>query len=87
MKEVGPVLMGNDDGRRLAAAIVQANPGARIVDRGAYVRVKAESPCVVTHDQIAQAWGRPLALPGELEAIMTSFAGDLVLAHDEVRWE
>lgn len=85
--DVGPVLVGNADGRSVAAAIQDANPGCRLVDRGAYIRVQATSPCVVTTAQLADAWGRPFTLPGDLEALMPSFAGNLVLGRDEVRWE
>lgn len=84
---VGPVLMGNADGRSVALAIQSANPGCRLVDRGAYIRVQATSPCVVTQAQLADAWGRAFTLPTDLEALMTSFAGNLVLGREEVRWE
>lgn len=83
---VGPVLVGSVEGRSVAAAIQHANPGCVLLDRGAYVRVRATSPCVVDVAALSEAFGRDVVLPQDLERLMTSFAGELVLGEREVRW-
>jgi hypothetical protein len=84
--EVGPVLEASDVGRAIVAAIREANPGATVVDRGAYLRVLVPGRCVVHRDAIARVLGRPFALPGDLEMVMPSFKGRISIGDDEVVW-
>jgi len=85
--DVGPVLQAG----ALASAVVDAiralNEGARVVDRGAYLRVLCPRRCVVTRAAIEQRTGTPFRLPGDLELVMSSFKGRFVVDDDQARWE
>lgn len=84
---VGPVLTKGPLAEAVLAAIGALNPSVRILDRGAYVRVLVPHRCVVTRQAIEERAGRPVRMPGELEAIMSSFKGRLRVSEDEVSWE
>jgi len=84
--EVGPVLEASEVGHAIVAAIREANPGATVVDRGAYLRVLVPGRCVVRRDAIARLLGRPFRLPGDLELVMPSFKGRIAIGDDEVVW-
>jgi MmoB/DmpM family len=83
---VGPVLQANDLGRAVLQAIQQLNPDARVVDRGAYYRVAARAPCVLTRAAVEQITGEPFELPGDLELVMPSFQGFLRLTSERAEW-
>jgi hypothetical protein len=83
---VGPVLQANELGRAVLAAIQLLNPGVRVVDRGAYLRVIALAPCVLTRAAVEQITGEPFLLPGDLELVMPAFQGFLQLAGDRAEW-
>lgn len=83
---VGPVLEAGAVGRAIAAAIRAENAGAEVIDRGAYLRVRGVAPLRVTRAAIERALGRAVALPGDLELVMPSFAGRLAIGADEVSW-
>ena len=84
---VGPVLIAGERASAVLAAIRELNDGVEVVDRGAYLRVTAPAPCVVTRAALERQLGLPFELPGDLEQLMPSFTGSLVLAATEVRWE
>jgi toluene monooxygenase system ferredoxin subunit len=84
---VGPVLARGDETRAVTAAIVEMNPGAIVIDRGAYWRVLVPHRCHVTRAAIARRAGRDFRLPTDLERIMTSFRGRLTIDEDAARWE
>jgi hypothetical protein len=84
--EVGPVLEASDSGRAVVAAIVALNPGARVQDRGAYLRVCVPGRCVVTRSAIEAELGRGLDWPGGLELVMPAFQGLLSLDDERAEW-
>lgn len=84
---VGPVLLRSPAARALADAICTANPAARIDFHGAYLRVCAPAPCVVTREQIEARLGDTFVLPGDLERTMPSYQGRLSMSEGEVRWD
>lgn len=84
--QVGPVLSASELGRAVLAAIEQLNPGARVLDRGAYLRVLASAPCVLTRAAVEQITGESFALPADLEQVMPAFQGFLRLTQDGVEW-
>ncbi len=84
---VGPVLIVGERAAAVIAAIRELNRDVEVVDRGAYVRVTAPAPCIVTRVAIERALGLPFELPGDLEQVMPSFQGELVIAAGEIRWE
>ena len=83
---VGPILEANDLGRAIAEAILRANPGAAVVDRGAYLRVTCPGVCVLERKALEAIVGRELSLPGDLERVMPSFAGQIEIGVERVRW-
>jgi hypothetical protein len=83
---VGPVLAASELGRAVLAAIRMLNPSARVLDRGAYYRVIAEAPCVLTRAAVEQITGQAFELPGDLEQVMPSFQGFLELCAERVEW-
>lgn len=85
--EVGPVLQAGPMTDAVVAAIRKLNAGARVVDRGAYVRVLCPRRCVVTRAAIEDAAGAGFRLPGDLELIMSSFKGRFAVTADEASWE
>jgi toluene monooxygenase system ferredoxin subunit len=85
--DVGPVLQAGPLGAAVIDAIRTLNPGARVVDRGAYLRVLCPGRCVVTRAAIEQRTGTPFRLPGDLELVMSSFKGRFIVDDDQARWE
>ncbi len=83
---VGPVLQAGELGRAVALAIVELNPGAQIVDRGAYYRVLADDHCAVTRAAIERISGKSFTLPGDLERVMPAFSGRLSLSATAASW-
>jgi toluene monooxygenase system protein D len=84
---VGPVLQCGPLADAVIAAIKSCNATVELIDRGAYVRVLAPQRCVVTRAAIETAAARAFRLPGELEAIMSSFKGRLRIDEDQAVWE
>lgn len=84
---VGPVLQRGRAADAVVAAIVALNEEVRLLDRGAYVRVYVPGRCVVTRSAIEQAMGQAFVLPGDLEAIMSSFKGRLHINDEQASWE
>ena len=84
---VGPVLIVGEVASAVIAAIRECNDGVEISDRGAYVRVLVPGRCVVSRAAIERRLGTEFELPGDLERVMPSFKGALVIAETEVRWE
>jgi MmoB/DmpM family protein len=84
---VGPVLIAGELATAVIAAIRECNVGVEIADRGAYLRVLVPSCCVVSRAAIERQLGADFELPGDLEQVMASFKGTLVIAETEVRWE
>ena len=84
---VGPVLLPSDLGLAVLSAIQATNLDVQVQDRGAYLRVLAESRCVVTRQGIEAALGRPVQLPSDLELCMPSFKGILSVDTERAVWE
>ena len=85
-RRVGPVLSAGELGRAVALAIVELNPGAEIVDRGAYYRVLVDGCCTVTRDAVERISGRAFSLPADLERVMPAFAGHLSINPQAASW-
>ena len=84
---VGPVLRASS----ITAAVVEAaqedNPGKeiRVVDKLAYVRIDADGELILRRATLEQALGRPFRM-SELELNLSSFAGRIETAEDQVRF-
>lgn len=83
---VGPVLQTGATATAVVDAICAANPATTVVDRGSYVRVLAKDVCRVSRGSIEAELGRPFVLPQDLEAVMVSFRGKLVIVGDDICW-
>ena len=86
LRRVGPVLQASELGRAVLAAIRELNPGLEVIDRGAYLRVSAPPPCVLTRAAVERITGQSFLLPGDLEQVLPSFHGCLALDADRVEW-
>jgi hypothetical protein len=71
----------------VAAALAQLNPGVVVEHRGGYLRVSAPERCTLTRRAVEAELGASFRLPSDLERVMPSFRGRLVLGKEEVRWE
>jgi toluene monooxygenase system ferredoxin subunit len=87
LDDVGPVLQAGPLGDAVVAAIRELNAGARVLDRGAYLRVLCPGRCVVTRAAIEAHTGSAFRLPRDLELVMSSFKGLFAVSEDEARWE
>jgi hypothetical protein len=85
-RRVGPVLQAGELGRAIAQAIVEANPSAEIIDRGAYYRVLADGSCTLTRSAVERISGRAFLLPGDLERVMPAFSGYLSISLQAASW-
>ena len=83
---VGPVLQSGTVANAIIAAIKDLNQDVMVVDRGAYVRVLVPRSCVLTRSAIEEHLGRSFRFPGELEMVMSSFKGSLLLNQDDAEW-
>ncbi len=85
--DVGPVLQAGRPAEAVIAAIRELNPGARVVDRGAYLRVLVPWRCVVTRECVERHAREDFAFPSDLEMIMSSFKGRLSMSAEGALWE
>jgi toluene monooxygenase system protein D len=84
---VGPVLQATPFAQVIAAAIMEDNDDVIVSDRGGYLRVLAPRVCRLSRATVEAATGSPVRFPGELEEIMSSFAGRMRLTeHGAVWW-
>lgn len=83
---VGPVLQANELGWAVACAIVELNPGAEVIDRGAYYRVLVEDLCALSRHTVERISGRQFILPGDLETVMPAFEGKVSFTTQAVTW-
>src|SRR5436190_211572 len=86
-RAVGPVLIPGPLSDAVIAAIRAANAEVTVLDRGAYLRVLVPGRCRLSTRMVEELTARPFRLPSDLEAIMPSFRGRLVLGDGEVVWE
>lgn len=84
---VGPVLQAGRIADAVVAAIRELNRGARIIDRGAYLRVLVPGRCVVTRECIERHAQDSFVFPSDLESVMSSFKGRLSMTDDAACWE
>lgn len=82
----GPVLQAGEHGRAVLQAILELNPAARVIDQGAYFRVQVPDKCVLTRAAVEKITGLPFRIPGDLELVMPSFQGWLVVTSERVEW-
>jgi toluene monooxygenase system protein D len=84
---VGPVLRMCDEADLVIEAIREDNPGAdvEVIDRGAYIRVQADSYLRVTEATLQRHLGPGFKIHS-LEQMLTAFAGRIRTASDQIEW-
>jgi toluene monooxygenase system ferredoxin subunit len=84
---VGPVFQRTPSVEPVIAALIEENPGARLVDRGSYVRVLVPRRCRLSREAVERHSNQPFLLPSDLEILMCSFKGRLTITESEATWE
>ena len=83
---VGPVLHTTPFARSVVSVIEEENTHVLVVDEGAYLRVLSPRVCRLSRAGLEAATGSAIRFPGDLELVMSSFAGILQLTEDDAVW-
>jgi toluene monooxygenase system protein D len=83
---VGPVLQATPFARTIAAVIAEQNDDVVVHDEGAYLRVLSPHVCRLPRDAVEAATGTTVQFPGDLEVVMSSFAGLMRLTEQDAVW-
>jgi toluene monooxygenase system protein D len=83
---VGPVLHATPFARSVVSVIEDENEHVLVHDEGAYLRVLAPRVCRLSRAGLEAATGSALRFPGDLEIVMSSFAGVMQLNDDGAVW-
>jgi toluene monooxygenase system ferredoxin subunit len=84
---VGPVLQQAAATSAILAALLEENFDARVVDRGAYVRVLSPRRCVLTRAAVERHLNAAFDMRADLEPLMSSFKGRLTITDEQATWE
>jgi hypothetical protein len=85
--EVGPVLLVGRVAEAIVTAMRRQNAGVRVSNRGAYLRVSAAARCELRAETVGALLGEPFRIPQDLERVMPSFRGRMVLTEELASWE
>jgi toluene monooxygenase system protein D len=85
-EDVGPVLHSTPFARTVISVIREENDRVAVQDEGAYLRVLVPRVCRLSRAGLEAATGVAVRFPGELEVVMSSFAGVLRMTEDDVVW-
>jgi len=83
---VGPVLHATPFAEVVLSAIKAENQGVVVQDEGAYFRVLVPRVCRLSCSALTAAAGHSVHLPGDLEVIMSSFAGLVRMSESGAVW-
>jgi toluene monooxygenase system protein D len=83
---VGPVLQSTPLARTIITAIEEANDDVIVRDEGAYLRVLAPRVCRLSRSAVEATTGSTVEFPGDLEVLMSSFAGQMRLNEYGAVW-
>ncbi|HEY3649730.1 MAG TPA: MmoB/DmpM family protein [Streptosporangiaceae bacterium] len=83
---VGPVLHATPFARSVVSVIEEENTHVIVQDEGAYLRVLSPRVCRLSRGGLEAATGSAIRFPGDLEVVMSSFAGVLQLTEDDAVW-
>ncbi len=83
---VGPVLQTTALGRAIVAAIEEENDDVFVDDAGAYFRVFVPDICRLSTEAVEEQLGRAVHFPGDLEVILSSFAGVIKMGDTGAVW-
>jgi len=83
---VGPVLQATPLARAMVDAIREENDQVVVHDEGAYLRVLVPRLCRLSREAVEASAGFAVDFPGDLEVIMSSFAGLVRLTEQDAVW-
>jgi toluene monooxygenase system protein D len=83
---VGPVLHATPFARSVVSVIEEENTHVLVQDERAYLRVLSPRVCRLSRAGLEAATGSAIRFPGDLEVVMSSFAGVLQLTEDDAVW-
>jgi len=85
---VGPVFMKSELAVYAALAIARDNPETfvGILDRGLYIRIVGQRRLVLKRSTLEEVAGREIRFPGEVEVIMSAFAGKIMVTGESITW-
>lgn len=83
---VGPVLQSTPLARCMIEALEETHEGLFVEDAGAYYRVFAPGVCRLTKELVDDIAGRDVAFPRELEVILSSFTGKMIMNDRGAVW-
>lgn len=84
---VGPIMRQGELARAVAEAAEIDNPGrtVSVFDKVAYLRIQADDEIIIRRQTVEEMLGRPFRMR-ELEVDLSSFAGQIEISHDKVRF-
>jgi hypothetical protein len=83
---VGPVLQATPLARYMIEALEEEHEGLFVEDAGAYYRVFAPGVCRLRKDVVDEIAGRDVGFPRELEVILSSFTGKMMMNDSGAVW-
>jgi len=85
---VGPVFMKRELAIYAVEAIARDNPDTfvGILDRGLYVRVVGNRRLVLRRKTLEELAGRSVRFPGEVEEMLSAFAGKIKTTGEYIEW-
>ena len=83
---VGPVLQATPLARFMIEALEEEHEDVFVEDAGAYYRVFAPGVCRLRKDVVDEIAGRDVEFPRELEVILSSFTGKMILNDRGAVW-
>src|ERR1700722_14839653 len=83
---VGPGLQATPFADGIIPAVEEGNDEGVVRDEGAYLRVLCPAICRLTRAAVEAETGYPVRFPGDLEIIMSSFAGGVDMTGDAAVW-
>lgn len=83
---VGPVLQATPLARFMLEALEEEHEGLFVEDAGAYYRVFAPGVCRMRRELVEEIAGREVEFPRELEVILSSFTGKMIMNESGAVW-
>lgn len=83
---VGPVLQATPLARSIIEALEEEHEDLFVEDAGAYYRVFAPGICRLRKEIVDEIAGRDVSFPRELEVILSSFTGKIMMNESGAVW-
>jgi toluene monooxygenase system protein D len=86
VRGVGPVLQHTPFAEAVVEAIREENEHVVVHHEGAYLRVLVPGVCRLSRSALQAVTGQDVRFPGDLELVMSSFTGVILLTDDAAEW-